>query len=95
MVPLGSELEHGAAKQVELHGHLGAGGRIGDSHQLVRGEYLVRVVHEVQHRDEVVIADGLQSLQGELALVRQRDIVPDVVETDVRCLIVPVIFREK
>ena len=75
MVPLGAQLEHGAAEQVELDRHLGAGGRVRDAHQLVRREDLVRVVHEVEHGDEVVIADGLESLQRQLSLLLQGDVV--------------------
>ena len=37
MVPLGAEAQHGAAKEVELHRHLGAHRRV-DHRQLVRRE---------------------------------------------------------
>ena len=75
MVPLGAELEDGAAEQVELDGHLGARGRIGDADQLVSREDLVRIVDKVEHGDEVIVTHGLQPLQGELAFILQGNVV--------------------
>ena len=66
-----AELEDGAAEQVELDGHLGSHGRINDGGQLVRGEDTEWVVPEVQHRNELVVANPLQPPQGELPLLRQ------------------------
>ena len=43
---LGAELQHGAAKQVELDGHLGTHGA--DAGHLVRGKDVERIVSEIE-----------------------------------------------
>ena len=60
-----------------LHRHLDGHGGVDDGGELVRGEYPVRVVQEVLDRDELAVADPLQSRQGQLSLLLQSDVVPD------------------
>ena len=79
VVPLGAEAQHGTTKQVELHCHLGAHGRV-DHCQLVRREDPQGVVVEVQYGDEALPADPGQPLQRHLPLLLQGHIVPRLEE---------------
>ncbi len=72
---LGAQLENRAAKQVELHRHLGRHGGVNNGGQLVSGEYSERVVPEVQDGDELVVADALEAPQRQVPLLFQRDVV--------------------
>ncbi len=72
---LGAQLENRAAKQVELHRHLGRHRGVDNGGQLVSGEYSERVVPEVQDGDELVVADPLEAPQRQVPLLFQRDVV--------------------
>ncbi len=68
MVAFGAQLEDSAAEQVELNSHLGRHARVDDARELVRSEDAQRVVSEVKHRDEVVVANSLQGRRSSLVL---------------------------
>ncbi len=75
VMALGAQLENCAAKQVELHRHLGCHRGVDNGGQLVSGEDPERVVPEVQDGDELVVADALESPQRQVPLLFQRDVV--------------------
>ena len=63
--------------RTDLHRHLGGHGGVDDGGELVGGEYPERVADKVPHRDELSVADPLQSRQGQLTLLLQADVVPE------------------
>ena len=58
VMPFRSQLEDGAAEEIELDGHLGAHGGVDDA-ELVGGEDLEGIVAKVQHGNEAGIANDL------------------------------------
>ena len=75
MVPVSAQFEHGAPKQVELDGHLHCHSRVDNGGQLVGCKHPQRVVLEVEHRDELVVADKLEATKGKVSLLLQGDVV--------------------
>lgn len=58
-----------------LHSHLGCHGRVNNCSQLMSSEDTEWVGAEVQHRDELVVANALEASQGHVAFLMQGDVV--------------------
>ena len=59
-----SQFEDGAAKKVELHGHLDRHGWVNDGGQLVGGKDSQGIVDEIEDGNELGVTNLLESIQG-------------------------------